>query len=263
MNIQKTDEDIRARWELARKVIRLSGDYLKRSFGKELVDIESPYDTKLVQDRESEAIIVRTIQNMFPQDGFLAEESGKIDSSSGYTWIIDPLDGTVNYSRRIPHVCVSIACRDREKTLFGLVYDFIRDELFEGCSNCGAFLNEEKIKVSRTAAFERAVGGFGLMKGKKEIFEGIEIFNRLAKGLKKVRMFGAAALDLCYIACGRTDIFVELGLKDWDVAAGSIIVSEAGGTVEELQYCGMRLTVATNGIITQGMVYEKIKKEKD
>jgi myo-inositol-1(or 4)-monophosphatase len=254
--------EARARYDLGREAIRKAGAYLKGSFGRERIDAELPYDTKLAQDRESEQIITGLIGGGFPGDGFLAEETGAAASSSGYVWTIDPLDGTVNYSRRIPHACVSIACRRHDAPLFGLVYDFVRDELFAAQTGGGASLNGEKIAVSRERSIDRAVAGFGLMKGRQEILSGMTILQRLGTRVRKIRMFGAAALDLCYLACGRLDVFVELGLKEWDVAAGRIILAEAGGAYAESLHAGMGLIIATNGIITTENVHEEIETEE-
>jgi len=204
------------------------------------------YDVKLSQDRDSEKIILSGIEELFPDDGFLSEERGGKKGLSGYTWTVDPLDGTFNYSRGIPHCCVSIACR-KDSEAFGIVYDFFRGEIFTAATGKGAFLNGKAIRTSRTKRLKEAVICFGLMKNLRDISSGIAAFSELALKVKKVRMLGAAALDLCYVASGRTDFFMETGLKAWDTAAGSLIVEEAGGTYREYPSDNSLLHCAGNG----------------
>ncbi len=209
-----------------------AGRFLRENRNRPLVEKNFNYDVKLKQDRESEDIILKGIENLFPGDGFLSEERGGKKTLSGWVWIIDPLDGTVNYSSGIPHCCVSIACKKGNRC-FGIVYDFFRDEMFKALKGKGAFLNGGRIRTSDTSDLKDAIMSFGLMKSREEITSGIDVFSGLALKVKKVRIMGAAALDLCYVASGRTDFFVETGLNAWDVAAGRIIVEEAGGEYRE------------------------------
>ncbi|MDD3726457.1 MAG: inositol monophosphatase, partial [Candidatus Ratteibacteria bacterium] len=159
-----------------------------------------------------------------------------------------PLDGTVNYYRNIPHCCVSIACLKGGEG-FGVVYDFFRDEMFTGQKGKGAFLNGKRIKVSKTEELKEVILGFGLMKGKEEIQDGLSILSGLADKVRKIRMMGSAALDICYVAAGRTDIFLEVGLNIWDISAGRVILEEAGGIFKEYRRDERKLFFATNGII--------------
>jgi len=204
------------------------------------------FDVKILQDVESERIILKRIEENFPYDGWISEEKGRKESTSGYVWIIDPLDGTVNYSRGIPHFSISIGCRYKGEKIFGLVYDFIKGELFWAKRGEGAFLNGERIKVSAVKNLEEAIIGFGLMKGKEEIKTGMKIFSSLAEKVKKIRMMGSASIDLCYVGCGRIDGFVELGLNEWDIEAGSLIVEEAGGNFKKEDFEGINKIVASN-----------------
>lgn len=225
----KMDNRLKEGLLLARK----AGSFLKDSRNNPCVSQNFDYDIKLKQDRESEEIIISGIEKKFPDDGFISEERGEKKGLSGNIWIIDPLDGTVNYARGIPQCCISIACKKKDGDSFGIVYDFFREEIFRAVKGEGAFLNEKRIKTSDTQNFKDAIICFGLMKSREDISSGLNVFSRLALEVKKVRMMGAAALDLCYVASGRTDFFLEIGLNVWDIAAGSIIVEEAGGEYRE------------------------------
>ncbi len=237
------------RYELALELAEKAGAFLMDSRDNPEVAQIFAYDVKLKQDRESEEIIISGIERDFPEDGYISEERVAKKSRSGYLWVIDPLDGTVNYSRGIPHCCVSIACRDGVENEFGVVYDFFRRETFTGKKGRGAFLNGKSIKTSATVGLKDAVICFGLMKGEKEIESGIAVLKSIALKVKKIRTMGSAALDLCYVAAGRIDLFLEVGLQPWDTAAGKIIIEEAGGRYAEMDRLGMTLSCADNGKI--------------
>ena len=237
------------RFELALELAEKAGAFLRDSKDAPEVAQTFAYDVKLKQDRESEEIIINGIEREFPDDGYISEERESKDSHSGYVWIIDPLDGTVNYSRGIPHCCVSIACTGGGRDEFGVVYDFFRREMFTGKKGGGAFLNGDKIKTSTTQRIKDAVICFGLMKGEEEIESGMDVLKSVAFKVKKIRTMGSAALDLCYVAAGRIDLFMEVGLQPWDTAAGKIITEEAGGRYREIERFGMTLICADNGLI--------------
>jgi myo-inositol-1(or 4)-monophosphatase len=249
------DERFGAGLKLAEK----AGFFLKESRSKVEVFKTTDYDVKLKQDTASEEIIIGAVEKMFPADGYVSEERGSKESVSGYVWTVDPLDGTVNYSRGIPHCCVSIACRNK-KGAFGIVHDFFRGETFTGMTGKGAFLNGEKISASPVESLKNAIVSFGLMKGKEEIRSGLSVLSDVALKVKKVRSMGAAALDLCYIAAGRTDMFFEVGLYPWDVAAGRIIIVEAGGRYLEFSSGSQTLSCASNGHLdTEGLCRNLLK----
>lgn len=234
------------RFEAGLKMAEKAGLFLKESRNKVEVFKTTVYDVKLKQDTASEEIIIGGIEKQFPLDGYVSEERGNKDSSSGYVWTVDPLDGTVNYSRGIPHCCVSIACRN-DSEAFGIVYDFFRGETFTGRKGKGAFLNGQKIRVSSVTGLKNAIICFGLMKGKEEIRSGLSVLSEVALKVKKIRSMGSAALDLCYVAAGRIDLFLEVGLCPWDTAAGKIIIVEAGGRYLEYAAGKQTLSYASNG----------------
>ena len=193
-------------------------------------------------DRAAEEVIITTLRQAYPTHAFLAEESGhtigKIEQAPHQAeniWIIDPLDGTTNFIHGLPHYCVSIALMQRGIVTQALVYDPNRDEIFSASKGSGAFLNDRRIRVSPRTRIDGSLIGTGFP------FREIDDIDRYMGMLKAVSMRaagvrrpGAAALDLAYVACGRYDGFFEIGLMPWDVAAGSLLVSEAGGLVGDL-----------------------------
>ena len=213
------------------------------------------YVTNIVTkaDVESEKAIMNIIRREFPEHGFLAEESGEENSSGEYRWIIDPLDGTVNYAHGFPLFCSSVAVQKNGVTLAGAVYAAYIDELFTGIKGKGAFLNGRKLKVSGQNSLSKSLTGTGFpysiyyKQGKQ-----FEWFKNIAS-TGPVRRGGAAALDLCYVAAGVFEGFFEQGLKPWDTAAAALLVEEAGGRITG--YAGGKFdifgneTLASNGRI--------------
>ena len=248
------------RFEKGISLVREAGAFLKSRMEEPCIEKNFAYDVKLRQDRESEEIILGGIGKFFPGDGFLSEERGSRDTLSGYLWTVDPLDGTFNYSRGLPHCCVSVSCTGGGPD-FGIVYDFFRQELFSAQAGRGAFLNGARIHVSETGSMKESVMCFGLMKGWKDISSGVSVFNAFAAGVRKIRMLGAAALDLCYVASGRVDFFVETGLKPWDTAAGSIIVREAGGIYNQYVSGETVLTYAGNGNLEMDKICRELAEK--
>ena len=234
------------RFEAGLKLAAKAGKFLLGNRNSPEVFRTTDYDVKLKQDTASEEIIIGGIEKMFPGDGYVSEERGSRESCSRYVWTIDPLDGTVNYSRGIPHCCVSIACRN-EDDAFGIVYDFFREETFTGRKGKGAYLNGKRINTSLVTELKNAIMCFGLMKGREEIGSGLLILSEIVPKVKKIRTTGSAALDLCYVAAGRIDLFVEAGLYPWDIEAGKIIIAEAGGKYFESVRGNQVLSCASNG----------------
>ncbi|MCD6408418.1 inositol monophosphatase [bacterium] len=240
------------RYKKSLEIVKINGEFLKKEVERREVLKTFRYDTKLVQDIESEKKFLSFIEKNFPDDGWITEESGEKKSSSGYTWIIDPLDGTVNYSKGIPHCAISVACIG-EKEKFGIVYDFFREELFTGIDGEGAFLNGKRINVSSVEKLEDAIMSAGFWKGKKEIETGFKIFMEFSKKVKKIRMMGSAALEICYVACGRFDMFIEFSLHIWDIAAGKIILEQAGGSLISDKINGIEIFIGTNAKLKELM----------
>ena len=201
------------------------------------VRIEYKGDVDLVTeaDRASEALVVEKIRARYPGHSILAEEGGGRDVDSPYRWLIDPLDGTTNFAHSFPFFCVSIGLEKSGELILGVVYDPIRDELFTAEKGSGAFLNNKPVKVSKTEPLSAALLATGFPTHRRHKNPNIHFYYQLNMRSHGVRRAGSAALDLCYVACGRMDGFWEFNLRPWDVAAGSLIVSEAGGRVTDMR----------------------------
>jgi myo-inositol-1(or 4)-monophosphatase len=187
-------------------------------------------------DQAAEQAILDIVRKTYPEHGFLAEESGSSGEDAETVWIIDPLDGTTNFIHAFPQYCVSIAVRTRGALAHAVVYDPGRNELFTASKGHGAYLNDRRIRVSKATRLNEALVGTGFPF--KEL-ERLDLYTRQLQALMKtcagVRRAGAAALDLAYVACGRLDAFWELGLAPWDMAAGALLIVEAGGLVGDLR----------------------------
>ncbi len=182
-------------------------------------------------DSLAENEIIRELRRAHPDYAFLGEEGGQ-RGSSRFTWVIDPLDGTSNFLRGIPHFCVSIALMDRNEPIAGVIYDPLRNEIFAAARGAGAYLNERRIRVAQRNELEGAmlITGFA-PRERSRLKPHLAALETLMALAEDVRRTGSAALDLAYTACGRADGYFEAGLKPWDVAAGVLLVREAGGKV--------------------------------
>ena len=202
--------------------------------GKEDADLKSRNDWVSRADRESEKAIVDTIKELSPGDSFLAEETGAASGNSDRTWIIDPLDGTSNYLQHFPVWCVSIALRRNDEMVAALIYEPLREIFFTAELGGGAFRNGKRMTVSDQARVDGAFLATGFPFRAQEYVEiYCAIFQDVIRRAKGIRRAGSAALDLAYTAAGIFDGFFELHLAAWDVAAGSLLVTEAGGTVSD------------------------------
>lgn len=185
-------------------------------------------------DRQSEKMIVEIIKKHFPDHAIIAEEGGASETKHDYTWFIDPLDGTTNFIQNLPHFSVSIALRKNGKILAGVIFNPVLNEMFTAASGEGAFLNGQPIQVDNDTSFDRAVLATGFPhRFKTYLPKYVLAFQEIMLNCSGVRRWGSAALDLAYTACGRYHCFWELGLSPWDVAAGALIVQEAGGAVTD------------------------------
>ncbi len=209
-------------------------------------------------DRRSEEAIVEHLSARCPGDGILTEERAEIPSRTEGRWIIDPLDGTTNYAHGYPFFCVSIAFEYRGAVVWGGVYDPLRDELFSAGLNSGAVLNGKPAAVSRSAELGSSLLCTGFPYDVHETGGNADNFLKFLRTARAIRRDGSAALDLCYVACGRFDGFWEMKLKPWDIAAGWLIVQRAGGTVTGFDGSASdpfrHDIVATNGAIHDSMV---------
>jgi len=184
-------------------------------------------------DKACESLIVSEIHKRYPKDDILAEEGSGNRSESGDRWIVDPLDGTVNYAHKFPFFGVSIALERNGDVIAGVVYDSARDELFSAAKDGGAFLNGEKISVSNIPILNKSLlaTGFAYNVQEEEMLDNLDNFSKFIKIAQAVRRPGSAAIDLAWVACGRIEGFWELFLKPWDTAAGELLIRESGGRV--------------------------------
>jgi myo-inositol-1(or 4)-monophosphatase len=226
-------EDYRRYLEVAISAARLAGNFQLQHFSLPL-DIDLKCDKNLVTDvdRESERLIVGHILSRFPNHTIIAEEGEYPTGSALFRWIIDPLDGTTNYAHGFPWFCVSIGLESDGELVAGVIYNPVYDELFTAFQGGGAGMNDRRMQVSIRAPLASALLGTGFpydcATDPANNFDNFIAFQKAARG---VRRAGAAALDLAYVAAGRLDGFWELKLKPWDVAAGVLMVREAGGRV--------------------------------
>ncbi|MBU0682980.1 MAG: inositol monophosphatase family protein [Candidatus Omnitrophota bacterium] len=182
-------------------------------------------------DRKCEQMILNVIKSEFPSHSILAEETGEHSPGGEVTWVVDPLDGTTNYAHGFPVFCVSIGIMVGDVVKIGVVYDASRNELFTAIKGQGAFLNDQTIRVSNTELVKNALLATGFPYDQEGKILNIDYFKIVLNQAQAVRRAGSAAIDLCYVACGRFDGFWEFGLSPWDTAAGHLIVGEAGGKV--------------------------------
>jgi len=197
-------------------------------------------------------LISDSLLKRFPEHALYGEEGIVGKRKSHYQWVVDPLDGTVNYFYSIPHFCVSIALRFKGEIIVGVIYDPIRDEMWTTQKGGAATLNGKQIRVSERAELAEAVVSVGLSKTGVTISAGLPLLQEMVHRARKCRLMGSAALDMAYVACGRLDAYIEQGISLWDVAAGWILVENAGGSVDLKPRTDMKdkySIIASNGTI--------------
>ncbi len=223
---------------IAVRAARAAGNHIARSMNHVdtlTVTSKSRNDFVSEVDRAAEQIIMAEIHKAYPSHAFLAEESGESGDNEEFLWIIDPLDGTTNFLHGFPQFAVSIALMQKGRLEHGVVYDPVSQDLFTATRGGGAALNERRIRVTPRKGLEGALLGTGFPFRQPEILEDyINTFRAMHEGTAGIRRAGSAALDLAYVACGRLDGFWEFGLSKWDMAAGALLVREAGGLVSDM-----------------------------
>ena len=219
--------------DAAENAARAAGQLLRENFQRpRRVKALAPHDIKLEIDVQAQELIGKLLLDQFPAHALYGEEGMAGDQSSDHQWIVDPLDGTVNYFYGIPHFCVSIALRLQREMVVGVIFDPIRNEMWTGQRGDVSKLNGAPIHVSDRAELAEAVISIGLAKTGETINTNFPLLQQMIHRVRKCRVLGSAALDLAYVASGRLDAYIETGISLWDIAAGSLLVENAGGTVD-------------------------------
>lgn len=253
------------------KVARKSGDILKKYWGNlsNVQQKEFPWDLVTEADKQSEDFIIKALKEHFPSHQILAEESGKVKGikKSEFLWVVDPLDGTTNFTHQFPFVAVSLGLLYQNEPILGVVYNPLMEEMFQAANNLGAYLNEQKIVVSSVATLDQSLLTTGFAYDRRETWDNnFAEFCHLTNLCQGVRRIGSAALDLAYVAAGRFDGYWERGLKPWDMAAGIVLVREAGGEITDYDLKKVSLNsgrvLASNGLIHGVMSQELLKIRK-
>jgi myo-inositol-1(or 4)-monophosphatase len=239
--------------DAAVEAARAAGDLLRQNFKRPLrVNVAEAHDIKLEIDVQTQDLITKLLLKKFPHHALYGEEGTVGDQSSEHQWVVDPLDGTVNYYYRIPHFCVSIALRFKGEIIVGVIYDPMREELWTGQKGESPRLNGQHFRVSGRTNLAEAVVSVGLAKTDRSIDSNLPLLEAMIHRVRKCRVLGSAALDMAYVACGRFDAYIERGISLWDIAAGWILVETAGGLVDLRPRKDMKekySIVASNGVI--------------
>ena len=215
---------------VAVKAARAAGKIMHANWHKpKRVNSAEAHDIKLELDVRCQALIEKILAGAFPQIPVLGEEGSTGDVNAEYRWVIDPIDGTVNYFFGMPHAAVSIALQHREKSVVGVIFDPFTNELWTTIKGAPTRLNGKIVRVSKRAKIEEAVIAMGFSKSQDNLNKSLPHLIRLSRRAKKIRILGSAALELVYVASGRLDVYIERTINLWDVAAGSLLLENAGG----------------------------------
>lgn len=210
-------------------------------------------------DQQCEKTILSILKKRFPSHGLWGEESGREKNLSDFTWVVDPLDGTTNYAHSYPFFCCSIALVKNSNPIVGVIYDVLRDECFTAEKGHGAFLNGKRLRVSATKSLEESLVSTGFAYAVRETHYNLDNFRRIVLQAQGVRRDGSAAMNLAYVAAGRFDGFWERGIQAWDMAAGVLMVEEAGGKVTDISGKPFDL-MAENALASNGGIHNQIFK---
>src|ERR1043166_7552116 len=239
--------------DAAVEAARAAGELLRRHFQQPLrVSSSEAHDIKLEIDVRAQDLITESLLKKFPDHALYGEEGIVGDQKSDHQWVVDPLDGTVNYFYGIPHFCVSIALRHMGEIIVGVIYDPIREELWATQKGARPMLNDKPFRVSERADLAEAVISVGLSKTGVTIEAGLPLLQEMVHRARKCRLMGSAALDMAYVSCGRLDAYIEQGISLWDVAAGWILIETGGGAVDLRPRTDMKdkySIVASNGVL--------------
>ena len=248
--------------KVALQAARAAGRIHRKHYGKvRHIRFKSKNKLNLVTevDQQSEKASLSILRKAFPGHSFWGEESGRQENHSSYTWLVDPLDGTTNYAHAYPFFCCSISLVKDRNPIVGVIYDALRDECFTAEKDKGAFLNGRRLKVSRTRSLEESLLCTGFAYAVRETHYNLDNFRQFVLKAQGVRRDGSAAMNLAYVAAGRFDGFWERGIQAWDMAAGVLMVQEAGGRVTDITGKPFDL-FAENALATNGRVHSRMFK---
>lgn len=222
--------------ETAMQIAREAGEVLLQFLEKRPdFEVKGEQDLITEADRAAEALVLEQLRNHFPAHSVIAEESGLHDRQSEYCWYVDPLDGTTNFAHSYPAFCVSIGLAHAGELIAGVVFDPLRNEMFSAEKGAGAYLNNRRIRVSKVPSIDVSLLATGFPSRKRHEDVNVHFFYQLGVKAHGIRRSGSAAIDLASVASGRLDGFWEFGLHPWDVAAGLLLVSEAGGRYTDMR----------------------------
>ncbi len=244
--------------ETAVKAAKLAGEKLEYYF-ETLLEIEEKEDTSLVTkaDKEADQIIIDLIKADFPDHQILTEENGVIGGQGEYQWVIDPLDGTLNFTRGIPFFSTSIALLKNNQPVLSVVYNPITNSIFSAEVGKGAYWNGEKIEVSEVSDLKNSIVSMGRAKNQESKDKTLEFYNKFYFKLKSQRILSSAALELAYVASGRLEGYVSIGLKPWDYLGGALLVKEAGGKITDFSGKDWQ-SEETHFVASNGKVHEDL-----
>ena len=241
--------------DIAREAGSLLANYFERRVAFEL---KGDFDLVTEADRASERLVIERLRSHFPQHSILAEEGGGHESASEYRWYVDPLDGTTNFAHSFPLFNVTLALERAGEMIAGVIYDPLRREMFSAERGAGAYLNNHRIKVSACKRLEDSLASTGFPSRKRHQNVNIHFYHQMAMASHGVRRTGSAAIDLAYVACGRLDAFWEFGLKPWDMAAGTLIVREAGGAVSDMKGTPHQVNTSEHLLADNGALHQPV-----
>lgn len=244
--------------DTAIKAAKLAGEKLEYYF-ETLLEHEEKEDKSFVTkaDMEADQITIDLIKESYPDHQIITEENGTIGVENEYVWVVDPLDGTLNFTRGIPLFCTSIALVQNGEPVVAVVYNPVTKSLFHAEKGKGAFWNDEKIQVSEIGEVKDSIVSMGRSRDPESKAKTLKIYNKFYDQVKSQRILGSAALELAYVASGRLEGFVSVGLKSWDVSGGVLLVKEAGGKITDFSG-GTWTNSTTHFLASNGRVHQQI-----
>ena len=244
--------------ETAIAIAQQAGSLLRHFFERRVrFELKGDFDLVTEADRASEKFVVEQLSAHFPDHGIMAEEGSGHESQSEYKWYVDPLDGTTNFAHGYPVYNVTLALEKAGELIAGVIFDPNRNELFTCEKGAGAYLNGGRIHVSRAGKLNECLFSTGFPSRRRHLDVNIHFYYQLAMASHGVRRGGAAAIDLAYVACGRLDGYWEFGLSPWDMAAGKLLVAEAGGICTDMTGAPHRLT-GPHILVNNGLIHEEV-----